>query len=201
VSEARSLPVALQDTFDDNTNNWPVGLSSSAESGSVDRRIENGRYTWDINSLAPTAWWAATDKVSALDFHLAATARQVSGPQTGEYGVIFRKNADQEYLVFKVSDLGRYALYQFKDSAWTALIDWSDTTALLPGEDNRMEVVARGDTVYLLVNDELISQYSPVELGEGQPGLFVGTSGTNETGQWQFDDFEVRLLNQVLPGY
>jgi hypothetical protein len=195
VSEARLLPVALQDTFDDNQNNWPTGLSSSAESGSADRRIENGWYIWDVNSLAPTAWWAATDKISALDFHLAATARQVSGPQTGEYGLLFRKNTDQEYLVFKVSNLGRYALYQFVDSAWTALIDWTDTTALLPGEDNRMEVVARGDTVYLVLNDELVAQYSPVALGEGQPGLFVGTSGTGETGQWEFDDFEVRLLN------
>jgi len=196
VSEARLLPVALQDTFDDNQNNWPTGLSSSAEFGSVDRRIENGRFTWDVNGLQPTAWWAATDKISALDFHLAATARQVSGPQTGEYGLIFRKNAEEEYLVYKVSNLGRYALYQFQDSAWTALIDWSDTTALLPGEDNRMEVVARGDTVYLVLNDELVAQYSPVALGEGQPGLFVGTSGSGETGQWQFDDFEVRLLNQ-----
>jgi hypothetical protein len=195
VSEARLLPVAFQDTFDDNRNNWPSGLSSSAESGSVDRRIENGWYIWDVNSLAPTAWWAATDKVSAQDFHLAATARQVSGPQTGEYGVIFRKNADQEYLVFKISDLGRYALYQFKDSAWTALINWNDTTALLPGENNRMEVLASGETVYLVLNDELVAQYSPVELGEGQPGLFVGTSGTGETGQWEFDDFEVRLFN------
>ncbi len=201
MSEARLLPVAFQDTFDDNQNNWPSGLSSSAESGSVDRRIENGWYIWDVNSLAPTAWWAATDKVNALDFHLAATARQVSGPQTGEYGLIFRKNADQEYLVYKISNLGRYALYKFMDSAWTALIDWSDTSAVLPGENNRMEVLATGDTVYLVLNGELVAQYSPVALGEGQPGFFVGTSGTGETGQWEFDDFEVRLLNQVLPGY
>ena len=201
LNEARLQPVTFQDSFDDNTNNWPTGLSSSAEFGSVDRRIENGWYIWDVNGLEPTVWWAATDKVSALDFHLAATVRQVTGPQTGEYGVIFRKNANQEYLVYKVSDLGRYALYQFKDSAWTALIDWSDTSALLPGEDNRMEVIARGDTVYLALNEELVAQYSPLALGEGQPGLFVGTSGTGETGQWEFDDFEVRLSNQVLPGY
>ncbi len=194
LSEARSWPLAFQDSFDDNTNNWPTGLSSSAEFGSVDRRIEAGRYHWEVNGLEPSVWWAAAEEVSALDFHLAATARQVSGSQSGEYGLIFRKNTDGDYLVYKVSNFGRYALYLFQDSAWTALIDWSDTASLLPGGDNRMEVIAKGSAVYLVLNDDLVAQYSPAVLGEGQAGFFVGTSNPGDTGLWEFDDLEVRLL-------
>ena len=107
----------------------------SAEFGSINRRVENGRYRWEVLGKDPSVWWAASDKVSASDFYLAATVRQVFGPQVGEYGLIFRKNADQDYLVYKISDLGRYALYLYQDGIWTALIDWSDTDSILKGED------------------------------------------------------------------
>jgi serine/threonine protein kinase len=193
IDEARSWPLAFQDSFADNQNNWPTGLASSSEYGSINRQIENGRYQWEVIGQEPSTWWAATDQVSARDFYLAATVQQVSGSEVGEVGLIFRKNTNQDYLVYKISLLGRYALYQFQDMKWTALIDWSDTGALLRGVDNRMEVIAQGSTLYLVLNGDLIAQYNQAVLSEGQAGLFVGTSNSGDAGVWEFDDFEIRL--------
>ena len=196
LDAARSWPVAIQESFANNLNYWPTGQSSSADLGSINRRIENGRYRWEITSTEPSVWWAASDKASATDFYLAVILRQVTGPEAGEFGLIFRKNANQEYLVFKISPIGRYALYLYRDAQWTALIDWSDTGSIQPGEDNRMEVIARGSTLYLVLNGELIAQHNQDFLDEGQAGLFVGTSNPGDAGVWEFDDFEVRLPGQ-----
>jgi len=192
LDQARSWPLSFQESFDDDQNGWNTGPESPPDIGSIDRRIENGRYRWEVNDLQPIPWWAATDKVNALDFYLAATARQVSGPASGEYGLIFRKNANQDFLAYKISDDGRYALYLWQNSTWQPLIDWSETDAVLPGEDNRMEVVARNDTVYLVLNGEMIGQYSPAGLDAGQPGFIASTKAPGGAGLWEFDDLEVR---------
>jgi hypothetical protein len=34
-----------------------------------------------------------------------------------------------------------------------------------------------------------------MHLDEGLVGVFVGTSNPNDAGLWEFDDFELRLLN------
>jgi hypothetical protein len=195
VSEARSWPVVFQDSFADNSNQWPVGLSSSPEFGSINRQVASGRYRWEVNGVNPSVWWAATDQVNEADFYLAATVRQVSGSEVGEFGVIFRKNSNQDYLVFKISNIGRYALYLYKDASWKALIDWSDTALILKGADNRLEVVAQGNLISLLLNGSLVDQYNQESLSEGQAGFFVGTSIQGEKGLWEFDDFEIRLQN------
>jgi len=144
-------------------------MVSEPDTGTIDRRIENGRYRWEASDQNPIPWWAATDKVNALDFYLAATARQVSGPAAGEYGLIFRKNNNVDFLAYKISDDGLYALYLWQNSTWQPLIDWSETDAILPGEDNRLEVIVRNDTIYLVLNGEQIGQHSPAGLEAGQP--------------------------------
>jgi serine/threonine protein kinase len=195
IPEARLWPVAFQDRFDDNQNSWPTGLSNSAEFGSINRRVDNGRYSWEVLGKDPSVWWAAADQVSASDFYLAATVRQVSGSEVGEYGLIFRKNDNQDYLVYKISNIGRYALYLYQDAKWTALIDWSDTESIFIGAENRMEVIAQGDLFYLVLNGDLVATVRQTSPPEGQAGLFVGTSNPADSGLWEFDDFEIRLEN------
>jgi len=45
--------------------------------------------------------------------------------------------------LFNVSDTGQFAVFMWRNEAWTTLIDWADSTAIVPEAVNRLAVIGK----------------------------------------------------------
>jgi hypothetical protein len=189
---ARAWPVGLLEQFNAADNGWPTDFFDNGDSGNITYIFSESKYRVEALGKQPSIWWALPNQENINSFYLAVTTRQVQGPETGEYGLVFRKNDENEYYVYKISNVGKFALFAFHKEAWSRLINWSDTPLVNAGGNNRLEVVGIGSTYELYLNNELLAVYSDTALYGGQLGIFVGVSNPGDAGVWEFDDFEIR---------
>jgi hypothetical protein len=47
------------------------------------------------------------------DFYLSVEIKQASGPDSADYGVVFREDADANFYYFGINEQGQYALYLY----------------------------------------------------------------------------------------
>jgi hypothetical protein len=192
LSEASQWPVVLKTSFDDNIGEWSVGADEEPDLATIEWSIQDGRYRWDARAIASFVWWVTPAHNNLGDFYLAVSARQIEGADSGEFGVIFRKNEQDEYYLFELSNNGYYALFLRTVDEWQTLIDWTETAAVQIGQDNRIVVTAQGSKFYVGLNGQPFTQFFHTLLDTGQVGLLVGLSDPGEHGVWEFDDFELR---------
>ena len=126
------------------------------------------------------------------NFYLAVDARQVSGPDDGEYGIVFRQGGDSDYYVFEINNQGQFAVYLHQSDTWEALVSWNDSPAILPGETNRLEALAQGSQFLFYINDQLVMNLDDARLENGDAGLLIGLTNPKDKGTWEFDNFELR---------
>ena len=193
LQEARQWWLQLSDSFDENLHGWATGEEQNPELGSMKWSIAGGKYTWQAQAKSSFVWWVIPDGKAASDFYLAVSARQVSHPEVGEYGVIFRQSEDGNYYLFEVSESGKYALFLHSPEGWETLIDWTPHPAISPGVAKRLEVVASGPLFDFYVNGEFINEYTDDRLTQGMTGLLVGLSNEGDQVAWEFDDYEWRV--------
>lgn len=135
------------------------------------------------------ATWIVHNEISAADFLAEVETTFVDGPETGEYGLVFRKS-DSSFYLFAVSGSGYYGFFRSDDGEWTDVIPWSESAAIATGvgATNRLAVLAEGPLITLLVNDEVVAQAEDATYAEGEIGLLAGTF--DEAGlQVAFDNF------------
>ena len=93
LNAATSGRVILKDTFDSNKNNWVVKKSDD-EYGVTNYKIADGNYTWDATAHKAFIGWVTADPKSVSDFYLSTEVKQSSGPDSADYGVIFREDTN-----------------------------------------------------------------------------------------------------------
>lgn len=91
------------------------------------------------------------------NFDYTVTAAATDGPLNNAYGVVFRYVNPQTYYIFYVSSDGYYQVLRVLPEGWFRLSDWMPSDAIqqgVNGEQNRLRVLAEGDTFRFFVNDE-----------------------------------------------
>jgi hypothetical protein len=165
--------VILEDSFADNQNSWFL-------SGS-DIYLENGLlHLKDTSADVSQETWARTSP-DLLDFEYEAAVTKVTGPEDFGYGILFQRTADFEYI-FTVSGDGSYHLAAWVNNAWTDVIQWTSSDAVVKGDaTNVLKVAHQGGMIQLSINGQVVNEIGDDYGIPGKIGLFVGAQGLELT--------------------
>jgi hypothetical protein len=180
--------LAFSDDFNDNAHEWVVG-SYEDDWGAVTRVITDGLYTWDIVAARSVGRWCMPTITSTTDFYLTVDARRVVGPLDASYGLVFR-HSDGNYYLFSIRDDGFFNFNLWHNFTWRAVIDWTGTLAIRPGEVNQLAVLAEGTHFTLSINGTTVAEAEDTQLAAGEMGLSV-LFITPGDAVFTFDGFEV----------
>jgi len=97
------------------------------------------------------------------------------------------------WLLFEIDNQGRFAVYYYDSNEWTTVWDWTESPAIIQGETNRLEVLAQGGNILLYINDQFVAEVFNSETSSGTAGLLVGLDEENQSGIWEFYNFELRI--------
>jgi hypothetical protein len=176
-SASFSLPVGavlLSDDFSDPTSGWAEASSDQSEMG-----YQDGKYVITVHNTNYLAWTYANQTYS--DFVLEVAAAKVSGPSTGEYGVLFRIVDNNNFYIFKVNMTGSYLVSAFVNAEWVTLIPWTKNTAIKAGTaSNKLGVIAQGDSFSFYANDVKLDEITDSNFTQGDIALVAGTQAVGE---------------------
>ena len=184
-------PSLLLDGFADNANRWPVG-EAIGELADATRDIADGKYTWTVEARNDVTWRINAEKAEPVsDFYTAVDARRVSGDLQNRYAIAFRDDGDNYYL-FTTGDEGQFAVFLWYTQNWDAIIDWTTTTAVRPGEANRLAVLAQGSHFEFFINGEKVGEADDDRVKTGLVGIAAEVVNGGQTGVFEYDNFELR---------
>lgn len=152
----QTLPVVLEEHFDNNENGWRL-LNNQADQS----EIRDGKFHWvhmapDGNSISNycNLLDAASDFSVEARFH----------PQRigSEYGLMLAGIDQENALYFTVKNL-QYRIFEFKNGKYTALQDYSSTLKVRP-DKNVLKAEKRGGSLFFYLNDHQVHSlaYSPL---------------------------------------
>jgi len=183
--------VILQDTFDSNKNSWVVKQSDD-EYALTTYKIADGNYTWDATAHKSFIGWVTADSKSIGDFYLSVEVKQTSGPDSADYGVIFREDANSNFYYFGINEQGQYVLYLYNND-WSTLIDWTQSDLIQPGGPNKITVLGEGSHFIFFINDQYLTEITDESIKSGTTALAIELSNADDNAVFQFDNFELRV--------
>ena len=178
------------DSFDSNDYEW-LEDTSDGEFSLTTYEIVDGKYKWDVTAHKSSISWVRTGTTPFADFYLSVDIQQVEGPDTADYGIIFREDDNTNFYYFGISDSGYYALYLFYEE-WFTLVDWTETDLILQGDANRVTVIGEGSHFTFFINDQYAMEIEDDTLSEGTTALAVELSDPDDHAIFEFDNFELR---------
>lgn len=187
---ANNWEVILADTFDSNRNNW-LAESSDDEYAFTNYEIVDGKYRWNATAHQSFIGWVRSDMEPITDFYVSVDVRQVNGPVTADYGILFREDDDSNFYYFAISEQGEYTFYIFLEE-WDTLINWTETDLIVPGKANRLTVIGDGSHFTFFINDQYLTEFTDDTIPEGITALAVELSEEGDQAVFEFDNFELR---------
>ncbi|MHB1357513.1 MAG: hypothetical protein ACYCZF_16210 [Anaerolineae bacterium] len=190
-SASSSLPIGASiysDDFTDPTSGWAEDSSAQSETGYLD-----GKYVitvYEVNYLS----WSFLGQLFS-DFVVEIEGAKLSGPNDGEYGILFRYVDSDHYYIFKVNAAGRYVVFAYDGGEWINLIAWTKNSAVKTGTaTNKLAIVAQGETFAFYINGVKVDEMVDNRFAEGDIALVVGThdvgdfaAGFTNIGVWEVD--------------
>jgi len=187
---AREWKIVLEDNFDSNKNGWGIESSDTEYAKSV-IKLADGKYSWDISTHKLEITWESANTPPLGDFVMSVDARQISGPDTAEYGLTFREDVDFHNYYFGITNKGEYFLDLYYYN-WIPLIDHTKSELILPNEYNRLTVIAEGSHFTFFINDQYLTEFTDEGMQHGGVGLFSLLQRSNQQAVFEFDNFELR---------
>ncbi len=171
VDTVHEEDATLSEDFRRDSGAWALGSEDASE-------IEIARRALSIHIIDPN-WlgWSNLTDVQAADLLMEADIRLDSGPTATEMGIMFRYVDADNFYLFAITGDGSYSLWKLVDNEWQELLPWTDSTAIdtTRGAVNRLAVLAEGDTISLVINDEAVAEVQDDAFTAGEVGLAVGT--------------------------
>jgi hypothetical protein len=166
------------DNFDTG-DNWPLyndeHVNMQIKDGSLvmTSLVANRKDPWD-------SWMVADSVLSNFYIELSATPGDCGG--LDRYGMVIRANpeATKAYL-FGFSCGGQYSLRLWDGEKLFMLQPWQMSQYINKGPNqlNRLGLLARGKTLSLYANDNLLSTVVDETFTEGAFGIFTGAANTD----------------------
>jgi hypothetical protein len=163
----KSWLLDLEDDFSDKSGGW-----TEYSDDEIRKWYENGKY----HILVKKPNWASwSDQGNYPDFMLQVDAAQVSGPY-GEYGLVFRAVANDNFYHFKVSAYGNWGLWKMVDGKWEEIVGWTSSSAIKKGRGiNVLKVIATASEISLCVNDVHLKTVTDSTFSAGKVGMMAST--------------------------
>jgi len=192
TAAARSeWPLVVSDDFSKPAHDWETGEEDDRfTTGSL--RIADGKYRWDLKANDGFIWWSRSrNNTSATDFYAAVEAQQLTGPDSADYGLVFRWDRGNFYY-FQVSKAGKFALSLYYFEKWSTLVSWTETSAIRPGEENRLAVSGEGPDFTFYINGQRVGEADDDRLPGGTVGVAIELNQAGDKATFEFDNFEWR---------
>jgi Tol biopolymer transport system component len=199
----------FNDEFNDNKNKWDIG-PYQADSVTLSRSIEDGKYILDFQSRIGWVYWSFPASNPVKDFVASVEITHVEGNPLEPFGLIFRARTD-EYYLFQVDETGRAAFYIYTQDKYTALMERS-TSAVKIGEANEITIHAQGSHFTFYINKTKITEIEDDRLFDGYVGVLASPSGMPESNlqpdpnneqyypsKFEVDNFKLWSVNQAMP--
>ena len=187
---ANTWRVVLTDTFDSNKNKW-LNESTDDEFANVNYQVVDGKYRWDVTTHKSFIGWVRGSTKSLNDFYVSVEARQVSGPETADYGIVFREDDNGNFYYFGINDQSQYVFYEYYGE-WLTLIDWTETDLIQAGETNRIVILGEGSQFSFFINDQYLTSFTDENIPNGTVALAIEMADENDEAVFEFDNFELR---------
>ena len=141
---------------------WASGPECAFTSNGLVVRPQNGQA---YICFAPTA---ALTGVS-----VTVTTQQTSGLLTHAFGITFRHTAPKSYYFFGINGKGRFTFTTVVNDVSHVVIPFTANVAIHSGTNavNRLQVIAKGEVITLLVNSVPVGQATLSTYASGVVGL------------------------------
>ncbi len=181
----------LYDPFDDPNSGWP-------RADDANRRVDYVNEEYQILIKAPLLYVGVTPGLRCSDCAIELDGRFASSSY-GAWGILFGITDTFDAYLFRVDGAQQYSLYKRSGAAWQALIDWTPSAHIRPGqESNHLRVERRGTEIRLYANGQHLQSF--------MDGSFVGSLRVGATASTfasadvdvRLDDFTVYALSGSL---
>ena len=182
-------PILFEDQFDANSNHWATGLDDD-EYARISREVKNGKYIWDTTSKKGFVGWITADTKSVIDFYLSVEAQRIEG-SSSDYGLIFRNDTKDNFYYFAIADEGFFVSLNYNDE-WKDVIDWTQSSAIVPEAPNRMTIIAENSHFIFLINDQYVADVTDEHILKGTTALAIQVYEADLKANFEFDNLELR---------
>ncbi len=158
------------DDFSANTNDWTE--SSNADTAYF---FGDGEYFLQAKTDNYLIWARVGQTFDAAVIDV--DAREVSGPDDNEFGVMCRYQDADNFYQFGISGDGYYRLAGYIGGKFTEFVPWDTSSSIFQGQNtNHITAICDGTRLELRVNGDLLLQYDDASLpASGDVALFGGT--------------------------
>ena len=120
--------------------------------------------------------WAA-NPTEVTDFQVEVEVALADTSIPGEVGVVFRMQDESNFYFAAIDNTGRYSLWKKENGDWQALRPWAKSDLLLPGDgaQNILGVLAEGNQIALLINQQVVTTVEDDGFASGTLALAAGT--------------------------
>lgn len=191
ATSAANWKSVTTDTFDSNKNKW-LTEAADDEFSNTNYQVVDGKYRWEVTAHKPFMGWVRVSTKKLGDFYVSFDIQQVSGPDTADFGVVFREDNDGNLYYFAITNNGQYAFYEY-NSEWSTLIEWTETDLIKKDEVNRITVVAEGSQFTFFINDQYLASFTDEHLAKGTVALAIELANENDEAVFEFDNVELRV--------
>jgi hypothetical protein len=189
VLDQTGFEVVLEDQFGGNQNNWPLGDDDN-DYATMNWEIEDGVYTWSIDSKQGLNWYIHPEIDSYSDFIVSVDVRHVFSSQNDDdAGLLIRRMNDSNFCNFMVDEAGDYTFQCLVGGEWDIVLDWTYTDAFNPGDVNNLAVQGIGSHFIFVINNVVVDEVDFDKIQRGRFGLAADVYLENTEAVYEFDNF------------
>jgi len=185
-TEAIPTPVPFsktlfKDDFSDPSSGWDTSHDSDYTYG-----YNNGHYRVLVNKQdgGQDLWPESTDKFTNVS--VEADVQQTAGPTDGGIGVVCRASSSGAGYGFTFDQNGGYGIYKFGTGSVSSVTSLDEATldpnTVNQNDVNHIEAVCDGNTLTLILNNQVLLQVQDSSYTRGGAGLFVMTGSSGDPG-------------------
>jgi hypothetical protein len=183
-STTPTTELLFRDEFRDNRTGWNEFQERAAQV-----KLEGGKLQLTVVGPDRKVW--ATAPPTFGDFRLELDSGLLDGPPETRYGLLFRRQDDDNFYQFDIDGLGQYRLGKVVAGRYTPLIEPRLSNRVQAGQAlNRLQVVVVGASLTVFVNGSELDTVNDTALREGHIGVFASLQG-NGTSHLIFDNLHI----------
>lgn len=188
---AAHLSPIYQDAFTDAAGEWLIGAMDDGVA-QRSRSLSNGSYTLSVE--AASAWIAPETIVVDVgsEFYVAADVYMQTGAAGDSCGIAVAASSTFPRLEFLVFDATSEFEVLFGEQSLSFLIEKTPSSAILPGNDNRLGILKEGSQATFIINDTVVGSATVPPISVARAGVVTSTAGASGFTSCEFNLLEVR---------